>query len=59
MAAARPKKFRAVVASADKRVFVPVPFDPDATKRSPELRASRIAEVVRLCEDGVKERPRS
>ena len=30
----------------------------DATKRSPELRASRIAEVVRLCEDGVKERPR-
>ena len=31
----------------------------DATKRSPELRASRIAEVVRLSADGVKERPRT
>lgn len=30
----------------------------DATKRSPELRAERIAEVVALCRDGVKERPR-
>jgi hypothetical protein len=30
----------------------------DATKRSPELRASRIAEVVSLCRQGVKERPR-
>lgn len=30
----------------------------DATKRSPELRAERIAEMVRLLEDGVKERPR-
>ena len=31
----------------------------DATKRSPEQRALRIAEVVRLCGDGVKERPRA
>jgi hypothetical protein len=30
----------------------------DATKRSPELRAERIAEVVVLCRQGVKERPR-
>ena len=30
----------------------------DATKKSPELRVERIAEVVRLCHDGVKERPR-
>jgi hypothetical protein len=30
----------------------------DATKRSPELRAERIAEVVRLLHDGVKERPK-
>jgi uncharacterized protein YdeI (YjbR/CyaY-like superfamily) len=30
----------------------------DATKRSPELRAERIAEVVDLCRRGVKERPR-
>ena len=30
MAAARPKKFRAVVTSAGQRVFVPVPFEPDA-----------------------------
>jgi uncharacterized protein YdeI (YjbR/CyaY-like superfamily) len=30
----------------------------DATKRSPELRAERIAVVVALCRDGVKERPR-
>jgi hypothetical protein len=30
----------------------------DATKRSPELRTERIAEVVRLCKAGVKERPR-
>ena len=30
----------------------------DATKRSPELRAERIAEVVALCRDHVKERPR-
>jgi uncharacterized protein YdeI (YjbR/CyaY-like superfamily) len=30
----------------------------DATKRSPELRAERIAEVVALCSAGVKERPR-
>jgi hypothetical protein len=30
----------------------------DATKRSPSLRAERIAEVVALCADGVKERPR-
>ena len=28
----------------------------DATKRSPELRAERIAEVVRLLHDGVKQR---
>lgn len=28
----------------------------DATKRSPELRARRIAEVVGLCHDGRKER---
>jgi hypothetical protein len=31
----------------------------DATTRRPDLRASRIAEVVRLLADGVKERPRS
>ena len=30
----------------------------DATKRKPELRAERIAEVVALCHDGVKERAR-
>jgi uncharacterized protein YdeI (YjbR/CyaY-like superfamily) len=30
----------------------------DATKRRPDERASRIAEVVRLCKAGVKERPR-
>ena len=30
----------------------------DATKRSPELRAERIAEVVALCRDHVKERAR-
>ena len=29
----------------------------DATKRRPEVRAARIAEVVRLCRDGIKERP--
>lgn len=29
----------------------------DATKRSPELRAERIAAVVALLEDGVKQRP--
>ena len=31
----------------------------DATKRSPELRAERIAEVVALCRAGRKERERS
>jgi bifunctional DNA-binding transcriptional regulator/antitoxin component of YhaV-PrlF toxin-antitoxin module len=30
----------------------------DATKRRPELRAERIAEVVRLLKAGVKERPK-
>ena len=30
----------------------------DATKRKPELRAERIAEVVALCHDGLKERAR-
>jgi len=30
----------------------------DATKRRPDLRASRIAEVVDLLADGIKERPR-
>jgi hypothetical protein len=30
----------------------------DATKRSPELRAQRIADVVKLCHDGIKQRPR-
>ena len=30
----------------------------DATKRRPEVRAERIAEMVRLCKEGVKERPR-
>jgi hypothetical protein len=30
----------------------------DATKRRPDERAARIAEVVRLCKAGVKERPR-
>ena len=30
----------------------------DATKRTPELRAERIAEVVALCHEGAKERPR-
>ena len=30
----------------------------DATKRSPELRAERVAEVVGLCKQGMKERPR-
>lgn len=30
----------------------------DATKRSPELRAERIAEMVRLCQAGLKERPK-
>ena len=30
----------------------------DATKRSPELRAERIAEVVALCHERRKERPR-
>jgi hypothetical protein len=29
----------------------------DATKRSPEKRAERIAEVVRLLHDGIKQRP--
>jgi bacteriocin resistance YdeI/OmpD-like protein/uncharacterized protein DUF1905 len=29
----------------------------DATKRRPDLRAARIAEVVQLCKDGIKERP--
>jgi hypothetical protein len=29
----------------------------DATKRRPDVRAARIAEVVRLCRDGIKERP--
>jgi len=31
----------------------------DATTRRPELRAARIAEVVGLLADGIKERPRS
>jgi bifunctional DNA-binding transcriptional regulator/antitoxin component of YhaV-PrlF toxin-antitoxin module len=31
----------------------------DATKRRPDERAARIAEVVRLCKAGVKERPRA
>jgi hypothetical protein len=31
----------------------------DATKRRPDLRAARIAEVTDLLENGVKERPRS
>jgi uncharacterized protein YdeI (YjbR/CyaY-like superfamily) len=30
----------------------------DATTRRPDLRASRIAEVVGLLADGIKERPR-
>jgi uncharacterized protein YdeI (YjbR/CyaY-like superfamily) len=30
----------------------------DATKRRPDERTARIAEVVRLCKAGVKERPR-
>ncbi len=30
----------------------------DATKRRPDVRAERIAEVVRLCNEGIKERPR-
>ena len=30
----------------------------DATKRRPDVRAERIAEVIRLLNDGVKERPR-
>ncbi len=29
----------------------------DATKRRPDVRAARIAEVVALCRDGIKERP--
>ena len=29
----------------------------DATKRRPDVRAERIAEVVRLCKEGKKERP--
>ncbi len=29
----------------------------DGTQRRPEVRAERIAEVVRLCREGVKERP--
>ena len=29
----------------------------DATKRNPDLRATRIAEVVQLCKQGIKERP--
>ena len=31
----------------------------DATTRRPDLRAARIAEVVDLLADGIKERPRS
>jgi Bacteriocin-protection, YdeI or OmpD-Associated/Domain of unknown function (DUF1905) len=31
----------------------------DATKRKPELRARRIAEMIRLLDAGVKERPRA
>ncbi|HET7487128.1 MAG TPA: YdeI/OmpD-associated family protein [Acidimicrobiales bacterium] len=31
----------------------------DATKRRPDVRAERIAEVVRLLADGVKERPKA
>jgi hypothetical protein len=31
----------------------------DATKRRPDVRAARIAEVVDLCRQGIKERPRS
>ena len=31
----------------------------DATTRRPDLRAARIAEVVSLLADGIKERPRS
>ncbi|MGH9224944.1 MAG: YdeI/OmpD-associated family protein [Acidimicrobiales bacterium] len=30
----------------------------DATTRRPDIRAERIAEVVRLCKEGVKERPK-
>ncbi len=30
----------------------------DATKRRPDVRAARIAEMVQLCKDGIKERPR-
>jgi hypothetical protein len=30
----------------------------DATKRSPEKRAARIAEMVELCNAGIKERPK-
>lgn len=29
----------------------------DATKRRPDVRAARIAEMVRLCKAGIKERP--
>jgi hypothetical protein len=31
----------------------------DATTRRPDLRAARIAEVIKLLADGIKERPRS
>jgi hypothetical protein len=31
----------------------------DATKRRPDMRAARIAEVTRLLASGIKERPRS
>ena len=30
----------------------------DGTKRRPEVRAQRIAEMIRLLNDGIKERPR-
>jgi uncharacterized protein YdeI (YjbR/CyaY-like superfamily) len=30
----------------------------DATKRRPDLRAQRIAEVIRLLDAGIKERPK-
>jgi uncharacterized protein YdeI (YjbR/CyaY-like superfamily) len=81
------QRYTTTLVTDRRRVFLPVPFDPDkawarpaaaaffdsiaqfyrraylryidATKRRPDERASRIAEVIELLAAGVKERPKA
>ena len=56
---AEPKTFDVFIAkAADRRMYLPLPFDP-GTKRRPEVRAGRIAELVALLKAGRKARPSS